>query len=258
MGDDSLIGGAGNDSLQGGTGNDILDGGAGNDSLQDGAGNDIYLFGRGAGQDTIIDYDTTAGNLDKVQIASGVLPADVKVTRDQSHLYLNINNPDGTADKLTLQYWFYSSNYKVEQVVFTDDPTTVWAVAELNALANAATEHADYIEGSAGDDNINGLGGNDTIVGGAGSDTLAGGAGDDLLLPSGEGWSEGIQKGANRGRSQYIYLAACLPTWRLDTAYPRRRKRSKSTGADYDRTGTVLDSSYAAKKIRLPSQNYGY
>jgi len=54
------------------------------------------VFGRGSGQDTISDYDYTAGNLDKVQIASGVMPADVKVTRDQYHLYLSINNTDGT------------------------------------------------------------------------------------------------------------------------------------------------------------------
>jgi Ca2+-binding RTX toxin-like protein len=181
-GDDTVSGEAGNDFLQGGEGNDILDGGAGNDSLQGGVGNDTYVFGRGSGQDVVYDYDTTVGNVDTVQITSGVLSVDVKVTRDQSNLYLSINNPDGTTDKLTLQNWFSGNAYKVEQVVFADDQATVWDVAGLNTLANAATEHADYIEGSAGDDSLNGLGGNDTIVGGAGSDTLDGGAGDDSLL----------------------------------------------------------------------------
>jgi len=181
-GDDAITGGAGNDTLFGQQGNDILDGGIGNDSVQGGTGNDTYLFGRGSGQDTVIDYDSTAGNLDKVLIASGILPTDVIVTRDSSNLYLNINNPNGTKDKLTLQNWFvYGDAYKVEQVLFADDPSTVWDVVALNTLANTATENADYIEGAGADDSINGLGGNDTIVGGAGNDTLDGGAGNDSL-----------------------------------------------------------------------------
>jgi len=61
---------------------------------------------------------------------------------------------------------------KVEQVVFADDPATVWDVAALNALANAPTGNADYLAGTANDDIIYGLGGNDTITGGAGNDTL--------------------------------------------------------------------------------------
>jgi Ca2+-binding RTX toxin-like protein len=189
-GNDKIIGGAGNDILMGGTGNDILlgdagndilDGGAGNDNLQGRASNDTYVFGRGSGQDTIEDYDTTAGNVDTVRIASGVLPVDVKVTRDPSNLYLSINNPDGTTDKLTLQYWFSQDAYKVEQVVFMDDPATVWDVAGLNALANVPTENADYLSGLFGNDVINGLGGSDTLLGDAGNDTLMGGMGNDNL-----------------------------------------------------------------------------
>jgi Ca2+-binding RTX toxin-like protein/GH24 family phage-related lysozyme (muramidase) len=180
-GDDSLIGLGGNDTIVGGAGNDILDGGAGNDSLQGVIGNDTYVFGRGSGQDIVIDYDTTAGNIDTVRIDSGVLPADVIVTRDPSHLYLSIDNPDGTTDKLTLQNWFSGDPYKVEQVLFADDPATVWDMAALNALANVPTENADYLSGLSGNDVINGLGGNDTLLGYAGNDTLDGGAGNDSL-----------------------------------------------------------------------------
>jgi len=57
----------------------MLEGGAGYDTMQGGAGNDAYIFGRGYGQDAVFDYDTTAGNIDKVRIASGVMPADVKL-----------------------------------------------------------------------------------------------------------------------------------------------------------------------------------
>ncbi|MBF0329930.1 MAG: hypothetical protein HQL10_12290, partial [Nitrospirae bacterium] len=76
QGNDTIFGNAGNDTLSGGPGNDVLMGGAGNDTLYgydeddtlDGgegvdrlignAGNDTYKFGRGSGQDTIVDYDT--------------------------------------------------------------------------------------------------------------------------------------------------------------------------------------------------------
>jgi Ca2+-binding RTX toxin-like protein len=180
-GNDVINGLGGNDTLLGDAGNDTLDGGAGNDSLQGGTGNDTYVFGRGSGQDIVYDYDTTAGNLDKMQIASGVLPADVKVTRDSSNLYLSINNLNGTTDKLALQNWYIGNAYKVEQVVFADDPATVWDVATLNTLANVPTENADYLSGSSGNDIINGLGGNDTLLGDVGNDTLDGGAGNDSL-----------------------------------------------------------------------------
>ncbi|MFI3156852.1 MAG: calcium-binding protein [Methylococcaceae bacterium] len=180
-GDDLIIGGAGNDTLLGQEGNDTLDGGVGNDSLQGGVGNDTYLFGRGTGQDTVIEYDTTTGNFNKVQIASGVMPADVKITRDQSHLYLSIENQDGTTDRLTLQNWFSGNAYQVEQVVFADDSATVWDAMALTTLVNTPTEGVDILSGTSGDDVINGLGGNDTLYGQAGNDTLDGGAGNDFL-----------------------------------------------------------------------------
>ena len=107
--------------------------------------NDTYLFGRGYGQDTIKDFDNVYGNLDTVKMAAGLLPADVMVTRDQISLFLNINNPDGTTDRLTIEGWFlgatssYLSNrdaYKIESVVFGDG--TVWDMAALEAMANSS------------------------------------------------------------------------------------------------------------------------
>ena len=82
-GNDILYGDEGDDSVGGGFGNDILDGGAGNDTLNGGGGdviwwatngNDTYLFGRGSGQDTITDYDTTAaGDVDTNRIQAGYI-----------------------------------------------------------------------------------------------------------------------------------------------------------------------------------------
>ena len=178
-GDDTLYGDAGADNLLGGLGDDLLAGGADNDTLDGGVGNDTYLFGRGAGQDIVYDYDTTVGNLDKIQIAADVLPSDVTVSKNGVNLYLSISNPDGTTDKLTLANWYSGDAYKVEQVVFSDG--TVWDVPMLDALTKAATQGDDIIDGSSGNDVLNGLGGNDTLRGYAGDDTLDGGAGDDRL-----------------------------------------------------------------------------
>lgn len=50
----SLIGTAANETLHGDGTNNTLDGGAGNDTLFGQGGTDTYLFGRGYGQDVII------------------------------------------------------------------------------------------------------------------------------------------------------------------------------------------------------------
>jgi Ca2+-binding RTX toxin-like protein len=110
-GNDTLNGGAGNDTLDGGSGVDTLDGGLGNDTLKGGVGNDLYLFGRGYGQDTISDYDTTTGNSDKVKFGSGVNPIDLIFLKDGNDLKAQIYN---SSDILTIQNQNYSSAYQVE------------------------------------------------------------------------------------------------------------------------------------------------
>jgi VCBS repeat-containing protein len=57
-GHDRLFGGNGADQLFGGAGRDILAGGHGDDVLSGGAGADIFVFGRGGGSDTILDFDS--------------------------------------------------------------------------------------------------------------------------------------------------------------------------------------------------------
>lgn len=54
-GNDRISGNYGNDIIYGENGNDTLDGGAGDDLLEGGEGNDVYVFGRGYGNDTIVD-----------------------------------------------------------------------------------------------------------------------------------------------------------------------------------------------------------
>jgi len=184
--DNVLFVGNGNDYISGGTGNDTLDGGMLNDYLAGGDGADTYVFGRGYGQDTIynMDYDITWVNIDKIQLAENILPADVMLWRESNNdLLLTIN---GTTDCLTVQNYFscqyYSRNiYYIDQICFADG--TVWDVATVmaNAIELLPTSGDDIIMGGSGNDCIYGDSGNDTLMGGAGNDTLNGNAGSNIL-----------------------------------------------------------------------------
>lgn len=62
--DDFLSGGEGNDALYGSFGNDLLQGGAGDDLLTGGRGMDTFVFGVGAGNDVVTDFDQGNDQLD--------------------------------------------------------------------------------------------------------------------------------------------------------------------------------------------------
>lgn len=168
-GDDILDGGAGNDTLHGEAGNDTLNGGTGTDTLLGGTGNDTYLFGRGSGQDTILDVDKTAGNLDTIRLADDLTPADITLQRQGDSLELTIS---GTADKLTVQNWFWNDSYeyRVERIQFSDG--TIWDVDAIKLMALEGTSGDDTLLGYATSDTIRGYDGNDTLIGRGGDDTL--------------------------------------------------------------------------------------
>ncbi|MDY0038030.1 MAG: calcium-binding protein, partial [Zoogloea oleivorans] len=186
-GSDILFGAGGDDSLTGGDGADILYGGTGNDTLDGGGGGDTYIWGAGAGQDAILDYDTAASNVDTIKIL-GKLPSEVSLSRGISNgavtndLVIAIN---GTTDTLTVQSYFAGSSYKVEQVVF--DNGTIWNAAVLEAATVTPTA-AGTVNGAATndtydlrnavaskiDENAGSSNGNDTYLwgAGAGQDTI--------------------------------------------------------------------------------------
>ncbi|MDP3481754.1 MAG: calcium-binding protein, partial [Sulfuricella sp.] len=173
---DSITGTAGNDIIVGLGGDDALYGDIGNDTLDGGTGNDTYEFGHGYGQDTIREYDTTAGNSDTIRLAADVAPADVTLWRDASNLYLGIN---GTSDTMMVQGWYDDPAYRVEQVKFADG--TVWNEAALVAAKLYSTDSDDIVAGTYCDDIADGRVGNDYILGDAGNDLLDGGVGNDIL-----------------------------------------------------------------------------
>ena len=148
MGNDTLLGGEGADILSGGDGADTLDGGAGNDILAGGAystwngdytgyGNDTYLFGRGDGQDTIIDNDTTAGNTDVLSIGDGVSIDQLWFRRVGTNLEVSII---GTSDKSVVSNWYSGSGYHIEQFKTADGKTLL--DSQVNNLVEAMAAFA--------------------------------------------------------------------------------------------------------------------
>ena len=114
-GNDTLDGGGGNDSLTGSNGDDVLIGGSGNDTLNGGGGNDRYQFGYGDGQDVINNYDTSgaATYTDTLALEAGVSVEDLWFSRNGNHLQVNLV---GTDDQMTINNWYSSTNYQLDQV----------------------------------------------------------------------------------------------------------------------------------------------
>ncbi|MDD3608545.1 MAG: putative Ig domain-containing protein, partial [Halothiobacillaceae bacterium] len=198
VGDDWLDGGEGNDTLYASDGADILDGGQGNDTLNGGSGNDTYLFGQGYGQDTIWDYDQSAGNHDRIQLGDGIDPSHVEFTRDANHLILGLEG----GERLVIQNWYIDPANRIEELLFADG--TVWDAARMSAeavyegtQANDAlglgwTTEPVHMRGLGGDDQLSSSEGNDWLEGGAGNDTLYAANGADILDGgAGRDWLDG-------------------------------------------------------------------
>jgi Ca2+-binding RTX toxin-like protein len=130
-GNDSLVGGTGNDTLVAGAGRDTLDGGTGNDRLEGGIGNDVYRFARGTGQDTILENDSTYGNVDTLKL-SGIKLADLVFRRAGADLDVMLN---GTTDSVRIKSWYDGSRFQVEH--FETDDGTVLLASQVQALVNS-------------------------------------------------------------------------------------------------------------------------
>lgn len=123
----NLTGSNYNDTLTAGAGNSVLDGGGGNDTLIGGIGNDSFIFGRGSAHDTVYDSNlVTAGKLDSIQLSAGILTTDLVLSQGGNDLNIGIKD---TTDEITLNNWFTSSHYQIEQIKFADG--TVWSQANL-------------------------------------------------------------------------------------------------------------------------------
>jgi len=184
-GNDRLFGQGGDDRIYGGAGDDLISGGAGNDVLAGESGADTYVFGRGYGNDTIVDYAENGVQRDTVRLL-GLNPADIRVTADYAdNLVFTIVDTGETLSVPRGGYWWGQNG--VGQYVFDDG--TVWSHDDaLRATVAAPTENDDVIHGSSAGDAITGHAGNDTLIGNGGNDVIDGGAGNDVLIGS-TGWN---------------------------------------------------------------------
>lgn len=181
-GNDHLTGGAGNDSLKGDAGDDVLDGGEGNDILEGGNGNDRILFGYGSGQDLVKHYDTYNKDTytDTVVFGEGVTLEKLQLIKEGKNLLIQL---DGSNDQLTLNNWFESYWYQVDQFEFADGEvlTQEEFLNTLPVLSRiSGSDKDDKINGDQGSNLIKAGKGNDVLIGGKGNDYLEGGEGDDI------------------------------------------------------------------------------
>ena len=128
-------------------------------------GNDTYIFRRGSGQDTIIDADSTPGNIDTIWLGSNLTPDDITLRRSENNIVLRIND---TNDTLTIKDFFRNNSplNRVEQIQFMDG--TVWNEEDIVTKVYAPTEGDDVIYGSSENDDLSGAGGNDKLYAEAG------------------------------------------------------------------------------------------
>ncbi|XPV69494.1 MAG: calcium-binding protein [Halarcobacter sp.] len=198
-GSDIVYGGKGNDNINSGYGNDTLDGGAGNDQLNGWGDNDTYIFGRGYGEDTIIDYRITSlsgqlvsGGSDTIQFNEGITADDLIFMQQNNELVIGIKEDGKTfaelSDKLTITNW-NDSYYSIENFVFDNGITLL--KEEIQSLIISPND--DIINMSNRNDTIYSGTGNDTIYSGSGDDTIYSGSGEDYLY--GENGSDYLYAG---------------------------------------------------------------
>gem|GEM_PF-6340821 len=139
---DKLYGGAGNDIVNGEDGFDLIAGDEGTDILRGGAGSDTYLFNRGWGVDTIIDYDSKdaqpgiyGNTTDQVDFGANISPDQLWFSRVDHRLEISII---GTNDRVNLQNWYFGSDYRVDQFKTSDGSVLYEAQVEQLVTAMAA------------------------------------------------------------------------------------------------------------------------
>lgn len=162
-----------NNHIIGNSGNNIISGLSGDDTLEGGAGDDLYIFGRGAGIDTIIDNN---GN-NSLLITGGLVVQQLTFSKQGNDIEVTITNSN---DKVIIKNWYENSNYRLHHIQFGDG--TMLLSTEIEALANANAGGNTGNTGSSSNDTVIGTNNNDTLDGGLGADTLQGGLGDDTYL----------------------------------------------------------------------------
>ncbi len=172
----------GNDTIYGFLRDDTIEGKGGNDRMEGGGGGDTYILGANFGQDVIKDFVqyVTYNQADTVHFTD-YLQSDFTFSKSGNNLIIqHVSN----SDKLTIEYFFTNSYYRIENFKFADNSVLtdgqVYTMATGGAIITG-TSAGETLNGTAGNNTIIGLGGNDTLNGLDGDDILDGGDGDDAL-----------------------------------------------------------------------------
>ncbi len=203
-GDDYIVDMDGNSTLKGGKGEDKITSGGGTDTMDGGDANDTFVYKRGDGKDTIIDYSLDYIDLEdnlyeseNEIIIEGYTSDDIKlelINNDTINPDLKISFHDSPNDQIIIKD--YLGKASIKTIVVEDETFT--SVGRNIALRNYANGRklfegsgkvdliigdgiSNIIKGNAGNDTIYGYDGNDTLEGGDGADILYGGEGHDTL-----------------------------------------------------------------------------
>ncbi len=190
-GKDRLNGADGNDILFGLEADDLLIGGPGDDTLFGGLGNDTYQYNLGDGSDVIHDGDAAPGDIDTLAFGPGIFANDIRVTADETNLYLALQF---NGQQITMANWAQDPASRIERVAFADG--SAWSADDLDMRSRVGISYAgsddaeyalgtpydDYFDMQGGDDSVDAGGGHDVIDGGRGNDYLQGGEGDDTYV----------------------------------------------------------------------------
>ena len=193
-GNDTIYGGAGNDIIYGDDGNDFLSGdsgddtligGSGNDTLQGGMGNDTYVFGRGFGNDVIINFNPN-NETDTIKFIDSISQDELNFKSIDGNLVISFKDKS-IKDTITISNFFKDKNYMITNIEFDKSYMSLSDIMNKVILStddssnniNIIDDNSYVIDGKGGDDIITASSGNDIIIGGSGNDTLTGGLGSD-------------------------------------------------------------------------------
>jgi Ca2+-binding RTX toxin-like protein len=167
-GNDSLHGGGGDDTIHGGDGNDDIRGNSGADQIYGGAGIDHYASYLDTWQgDVIHDFEIGERLLIQSSAGTGLNASDItysEVTAGSGEYLFTINNGSNAAVTFTLH-----SAVPISYISRSADGTNV---GNTYIDINQATDNADIITGSSGNDEIFAKGGEDIVYPGLGDDII--------------------------------------------------------------------------------------
>ena len=184
-GNDYIDGGSGNDDIYAGDGDDTLIGGSGNDTLQGGMGNDTYVFGRGFGNDVILNFNPN-NETDTIKFIDGISQDELNFKSIDGNLVISFKDKS-IKDTIIISNFFKDKNYMITNIEFDKSYMSLSDIMNKVILStddnfnniNVIDDNSYVIDGKGGDDIITASSGNDIIIGGSGNDTLTGGLGSD-------------------------------------------------------------------------------